>query len=91
MGRLGLVGETASGKSTVAQMLGGIVKPSAGRITFQGKPFNGDLIRRERGIQLVMQDPLSSTSHRFTVGQTLREPLEINKVGSRAERESRVF
>ena len=88
---LGLVGETGSGKSTVAQILGRIIKPSAGRITFQGKPFVGDLTRQERGIQLVMQDPFSSTSHRFTVGQTLREPLEINRVGSKKEREGRVF
>ena len=88
---LGLVGETGSGKSTVAQILGRMVKPSAGQIIFQGKPFNGELTRREKGIQLVMQDPFASTSHRFTVEQTLREPLEINKVGGREERQERVL
>lgn len=88
---LGLLGETGSGKSTLAQILGRIIKPSAGQITFQGKPLNGELTRREKGVQLVMQDPFSSISHRFKVGQTLREPLEINKVGSEQERERRII
>ncbi len=88
---LGLVGETGSGKSTVAQLLGGLLKPTAGQILFQGRPFNAGATRREKGIQLVMQDPFASTSHRFTVEQTLREPLEINKVGGRGERQRRLL
>lgn len=88
---LGLVGETGSGKSTVAQILGGIVKPSEGRVVFQGNDINSELTRRERGVQLVMQDPFSATSHRFTVRQTLREPLDINRVGNRDDREHRII
>lgn len=88
---LGLVGETGSGKSTVAQMLGGLLKPSAGKIIFEGKPLSAELTRREKGIQLVMQDPFSSTSHRFTVRQTLQEPLEINRLGNLQERQGRIL
>lgn len=38
----------------------------------------------------MMQDPFASTSHRLTVEQAVREPLDINKIGSREERSSRV-
>ncbi len=85
-----LVGETGSGKSTVAQMLGRLMKPSAGEITFRGEKFHNDVTRKENGIQIVMQDPFSSTSHRLTVEQALREPLDINKIGTSQERIERV-
>ncbi|MDO9574622.1 MAG: ATP-binding cassette domain-containing protein, partial [Candidatus Contubernalis sp.] len=85
-----LVGETGSGKSTVAHMLGRLVKPTNGEITFRGEKFNSSVTRRENGIQIVMQDPFSSTSHRLTVEQALREPLDINKIGTHQERAQRV-
>ncbi|RQD77147.1 MAG: ABC transporter ATP-binding protein, partial [Candidatus Syntrophonatronum acetioxidans] len=87
---VGLVGETGSGKSTVAQILGRLIKPTGGEVTFQGEAFNGKVTRREGGIQIIMQDPFSSTSHRLTVEQVIREPLEINRIGSRQEREERI-
>ncbi len=87
---VGLVGETGSGKSTVAQILGRLIKPTGGEVTFQGEAFNEKVTRREGGIQIIMQDPFSSTSHRLTVEQVIREPLEINRIGTRQDREERV-
>ena len=85
-----LVGETGSGKSTLAHMLGNLSKPSSGEISFRGQKAAEDVTRREEGIQIVMQDPFSSTSHRLTVEQTLREPLDINKIGTKEDRQGRV-
>ncbi len=87
---VGLVGETGSGKSTVAQILGTLIKPDSGNISFRDSSITGDVIRREKGIQVVMQDPFSSTNHRLTVEQTIREPLDINGIGSKEERSRRV-
>ncbi|PKM79449.1 MAG: ABC transporter ATP-binding protein, partial [Firmicutes bacterium HGW-Firmicutes-13] len=87
---LALVGETGSGKSTVAQMMGRLINPTAGQINFRNQSFNGSVTRQEGGIQIVMQDPFSSTSHRLTVEQTLREPLDINKIGNQEERARKV-
>lgn len=87
---LALVGETGSGKSTVAQMLGRLINPTAGQVMFRNRLLNGSVTRQENGIQIVMQDPFSSTSHRLTVEQILREPLDINRIGSHLERTQRV-
>ncbi len=87
---VGLVGETGSGKSTVAHMLGNLLKPTAGNVLFRGSPLDGSVTRIENGIQMVMQDPFASTSHRLTVEQAVREPLDINKIGTRDARNFRV-
>jgi oligopeptide/dipeptide ABC transporter ATP-binding protein len=91
---LGLVGESGSGKSTIGRAILGLVRPSAGRILFQGKDIT-DAGRRERRrlaaqIQVVFQDPLGSLSPVRTVGQTLAEPLTTHRRLPRAEVYDRV-
>jgi peptide/nickel transport system ATP-binding protein len=76
-----LVGATGSGKSTLAHILAGLDSPDNGKVVFDGQPVRGgEAHRRERGIQLVMQDPFSSVSHRLTVFEAIAEPLVINKI-----------
>ncbi|MDY6827496.1 MAG: ABC transporter ATP-binding protein [Bacillota bacterium] len=76
-----LVGATGSGKSTLAHILAGLDSPDSGKVVFDGQPVRGgEAHRRERGIQLVMQDPFSSVSHRLTVFEAIAEPLVINKI-----------
>ena len=78
----GLVGESGSGKSTILRALSGLAPIAQGtiRIARQGE------YTRKRDVQMVFQDPYGSLHPRFTVDQTLREPLRINGIGQHEER-----
>lgn len=93
---LGIVGETGSGKTTLARATVGLVRPAAGSITFAGTDIGGlrggDLRRfRRRGeIQLVFQDPLRSLDPDLTVEQSVAEPLAVAGDVGKGERRERV-
>ncbi len=84
---LALVGQSGSGKTTLARMISGILDPDTGEVFLersksdqQGKDFH-------RTVQLVFQNPGEALSHRLTVIEAVREPLEIQGIGTREERE----
>ncbi|NLD56824.1 MAG: ABC transporter ATP-binding protein [Methanomicrobiales archaeon] len=84
---LAVVGQTGSGKSTLAHILAGVLCPAGGEVTFlNGKVHGGTNGNRVRGIQIVFQDPFSSTNSRFTVLDAVKEPLDINRIGEAEER-----
>jgi peptide/nickel transport system ATP-binding protein len=86
-----LVGTSGSGKSTLAQVLAGLTAPDGGSVLFNGEAVRGSLAaRREKGIQLVLQDPFSSISHRLRVVDAVGEPLKINRLGSEAEQSAKI-
>ncbi|MCC7275780.1 MAG: ABC transporter ATP-binding protein [Alphaproteobacteria bacterium] len=92
---LGLVGESGSGKSTLADLVLGLETPTAGRVLFEGRPTAG-LGRGEwrafrRRVQMVFQDPHGSLNPRFTIGETVEEPLIIHGLGAAPERARRVL
>ncbi|MEZ5459874.1 MAG: ATP-binding cassette domain-containing protein [Steroidobacteraceae bacterium] len=78
---LGVVGESGCGKSTLARALLRLVPVAAGRLVFDGRDYTFDdettLRSLRRAVRLVFQDPLASLNPRFTIGQSVREPLEI--------------
>jgi len=78
----GLVGESGSGKSTILRALSGLTPIAEGtlRIAQQGQSA------QKRDVQMVFQDPYGSLHPRFTVDQTLREPLRINGIDGHEER-----
>ena len=76
---LGLVGETGSGKTTVAKVVMGMTKPTFGTIAVAGtdlqKLKGQSLGAHRRLVQVVMQDPNSSLDPRMTVAEIVAEPL----------------
>jgi oligopeptide/dipeptide ABC transporter ATP-binding protein len=91
---LGLVGESGCGKSTLGRTLMRLEEPTAGRVRFEGRDLAQAspqvLFRLRREIQMVFQDPYSSLNPRMTVGEIVREPLVVHRIGSKAEQMEQV-
>jgi len=91
---LGVVGESGSGKTTMGLTLLRLHEPTQGQVLLDGRDL-ASLASRERQamrrrVQIVFQNPYASLNPRFTVGQTLAEPMAIHGLGaSPAEREQR--
>jgi ABC-type glutathione transport system ATPase component len=87
-GALGVVGESGSGKSTLARILARFTAPSAGRVFWEGRPFESFSRRDWAGcLQMVFQDPAASLNPRLTVGVQLAEAL-AGRGGARAVAEA---
>lgn len=90
-----LVGQSGCGKTTTMQSIMGLVPEATGNITVDGIEALGAR-RKERKtlrslVQPIFQDPYESLDVRFTVADTLEEPLLIHRVGgTRAERMTRI-
>jgi len=83
---LGVVGESGSGKTTMGLTLLRLHEPSGGEVLFEGKDLlkmgPTDWQKMRRRIQVVFQNPYASLNPRFTIGQTLVEPMEIHGIGA---------
>lgn len=91
---LGVVGESGSGKTTMGLTLLRLHEPSGGEVLFEGRDLlkmsGSDWQKMRRRIQVVFQNPYASLNPRFTIGQTLLEPMEIHHIGtSTADRMAR--
>ncbi|WP_094228649.1 dipeptide ABC transporter ATP-binding protein [Methanolobus psychrotolerans] len=84
---LAIIGQTGSGKSTLAHILANVIRSESGNVLFMGESIcKCNLGKNLNGIQIVFQDPFSSTNNRFTVLDAIKEPLDINKIGLKEER-----
>lgn len=91
---LGLVGESGCGKSTTGRAIMQLPRPTSGSIRFDQRELTelgGDAMRKARtSIQMIFQDPISSLNPRRKVRDIVMEPLNIWKIGTKAERIAKV-
>lgn len=91
---LALVGESGCGKSTLAKALVGLNPITSGSAKLLGEPLTGisrQALRKRRGeLQLIFQDPHASLNPRFTVAETLGEPLLLHGKASRQDVDAKV-
>jgi peptide/nickel transport system ATP-binding protein len=88
---LGIVGESGCGKSTTGRAIMQLPKPTSGSVVFEGEELtslsNAGVREARTKVQMIFQDPVSSLNPRRTVRDSVLEPLEIWKRGSKQERE----
>ena len=91
---VGVVGESGSGKTTLGRSIGGLTHLSGGKILVDGHDLDAvdraQLRSLRHTIAFVPQDPTASLDPRFTVAESIREPLDIQHIGTRAEQSTRV-
>ena len=95
---LGLVGESGSGKTTVGRSVLRALSPTDGQVLFRLDDRSYDLATATEGtlrplrqhMQMIFQDPYSSLNPRMTVFDIIGEPLLVNGVSDKSEREQRV-
>ena len=91
---LGLVGESGCGKSTLGRAILQLQKPTGGQVILEGEDLTAAsparLLEMRREMQIIFQDPFASLSPRRTVAQTIREPLDVHRIGTPAKRNRKV-
>ena len=78
----GLVGESGCGKSTLGRTIVKIYDPTEGKIWFKGKDISTikdeELKKFRKEAQMIFQDPYASLNARMTVGEIIKEPMDIH-------------
>ena len=88
-GVLGVVGESGCGKSTLARLLLGLIPPTGGTVSIEGRDIRG-LSRRSlaRRVQPVFQDPYSSLNPRRSIASIVSLPLEVHGIANPRQRKA---
>ncbi|TSH91917.1 ATP-binding cassette domain-containing protein [Verticiella sediminum] len=91
----GIIGESGSGKSTLGRVMVMLTQPTGGTLRLDGQDparLSGAALRAlRRDFQVVFQDPNAALDPRMRIGDSVREPLDIQGTLPRAERRERVL
>ena len=89
-----MVGESGCGKTTIGRLIVGLEQASSGTIALDGEDLvklrRKDRRRRSTKVQLMFQDSYASMDPRMRVGPILREPLAIQRIGSKREQQGKI-
>ena len=88
-----LVGQSGSGKSTIAKILAQLERPTSGAITLGGAPIGtrGRALARYRDhVQMVFQDPFASLNPFHSIGHHLERPLLLHGKATRTDVRTKV-
>ena len=93
---LALVGESGSGKTTTGRVIVKLTRQTGGRIEFEGEDVTDDWSVKElrdyrRRVQIIFQDPYETLNPKQSIRDFVAEPLVVNGIGTRADRERRVI
>lgn len=92
---LGVVGESGCGKTTVGRAVMRLVRPSAGRVVFDGQEVtrlgSRQLRKVRKEFQMVFQDPYGSLDPRMTVEEIIGEALDIHQLAASREERRRTI
>jgi len=91
---VGVVGESGCGKTTLMKTILGLYQPTKGEVVFDGTKLSGLGSREMRAyrshVGYVQQDPYGALAPFMNIQRILEEPLIINGMKDRAEREQRI-
>ncbi|MEB3224957.1 MAG: ABC transporter ATP-binding protein [Synechococcus sp.] len=83
---LGLVGESGCGKSTLSRTILQLIKPTGGKVIFEGQELNqlstSKMRSQRRHLQMIFQDPHASLNPAMTVGENIGDPLCIHQLAT---------
>ena len=92
---VGLVGATGAGKSTLGLLLVRLLDADGGQVTFDGHDLlaagGAELKALRAQVQMLFQDPFEALSPRLTIGDVVREPLEVQGIGDDASRTAKAI
>ena len=81
-----IAGRSGCGKSTTGRTIIRLYEPTDGSIIFKGEDItklnSSEMKKYRKAIQMIFQDPYASLNSRMTVGDIIREPLDIHNIGT---------
>ncbi|WP_105615693.1 ABC transporter ATP-binding protein [Vallitalea okinawensis] len=91
---LGLVGESGCGKSTAGRTILKLYEATDGSVIFNNMDIynlpKSKMKDIRRQMQIIFQDPYASLNPRMTVEDIIGEPIDVHKLASGKERQSRI-
>ncbi|MBC35866.1 MAG: ABC transporter ATP-binding protein [Bacteroidetes bacterium] len=81
---LGLVGESGCGKTTLGRSILKLIDPYKGKVLYKdqeiSKLSNSALRKLRKELQIIFQDPYSSLNPRKTIGEAIKEPMQVHGI-----------
>lgn len=74
-----IVGESGCGKSSIANMIANLIKPTSGQILFENFSIFEKNNELKKNIQMIFQDPYLSLNPQMKISEIILEPLKIHK------------